>query len=151
MKRRGFSLVELIVVALVILILVALLVPLVRSSREAGRLVRCASNLRQIGTTLTLYAHTADYYPEATAEAYGATKGLHTVLDLREPAVWVCPSHGAGGPSVRSYWYVGGPIRLAEVWCPTPMLGDTEPRHTGRFQVWWSDFRVSLETDDLAP
>lgn len=47
--RRGFTLVELLVVIVIIATLVALLLPAVQAAREAGRKTQCANNLYQIG------------------------------------------------------------------------------------------------------
>src|SRR5687768_10606963 len=55
-RRRGFSLIELIVVIGIIAILIALLIPAVLRSRESARTIQCASQLRELGQALANYA-----------------------------------------------------------------------------------------------
>jgi len=54
-RRRGFTLVELVVVILMIGLLLGLLVPAIQAARESGRRTACTSNLRQIGFALQHY------------------------------------------------------------------------------------------------
>lgn len=54
--RCAFTLVELLVVIGIIALLVAILLPVLGRAKESANRVACASNLRQISTTLHLYA-----------------------------------------------------------------------------------------------
>lgn len=55
MRRRAFTLVELLVVLAVIGILTALLLPAVVGTKEGGRSTVCLNNLHQIGIALQIY------------------------------------------------------------------------------------------------
>lgn len=55
-RTKGFTLIELLVVVAIIALLVSIRVPSLRQAREQARAGVCASNLKQLGIALYLYA-----------------------------------------------------------------------------------------------
>jgi prepilin-type N-terminal cleavage/methylation domain-containing protein/prepilin-type processing-associated H-X9-DG protein len=63
MTRRGFTIVELLVVISIIAMLSAILLPAVNSARAAARQIQCINNMGQLAKAVSSYVATKDRFP----------------------------------------------------------------------------------------
>lgn len=152
---HGFTLIELLVVIAIISLLIALLLPVLSSAREAGRRTKCASQLRQFASVLLMYDMAMKELPPARYNVpNGFKENSHKILrdEYRvSKAMSICPSGTAPAYSAyewednndagsTGYYYWGG----------TGTHPSGVPRSNAYPQGWvWSSF--PLRTSGFFP
>ena len=98
-KTQGFTLLELLTVVAIIAVLCSILIPALGGVRKSAQQARCASNMRQIGCALLLYAAANDNkLPETSHTAAVGQSWIYTLSDYLGDCdeVRICPADPKG-------------------------------------------------------
>lgn len=125
-SRRGFSLVELLVVVGILVILFSIFVPYVAKVREAENRARCAENLRQILGGLQTYAHANhNLYPSVTYDPAHNPNGYTAFTGADSPGPFAPDTQVRPNDVTASLWLLvrAGMVQPGAFVCPSS--GDT--------------------------
>jgi type II secretory pathway pseudopilin PulG len=118
-NNHGLTLVEVIVLAVIVLVTAALVLPTLASNKTGGRRTSCASNLNQIGKAMFMYADVPgnDVFPTTSTNkddpfacnAPLAAWGLLYNKYVADPRVFSCPSKPTVSSELQA-WMPGQPV-----------------------------------------
>ncbi|MHC4147942.1 MAG: type II secretion system protein [Planctomycetota bacterium] len=118
MRRTGFTLIELIVVISIIILLVAVLIPALRRSRQQAKSVLCSSNIKQLLTGLMMYENENQTLPYA--------------FDNTQRTPPPCGYAGNNTYDLVGWWWFNyttdycGKDKNKVLWCPARMIENIE-------------------------
>lgn len=122
MKRTGFTLIELLVVIAVIAMLIGILLPVLRLTRQQAKVAACGSNLKQLALALIMYEQNNETFP------YGFD--YHSMVK---------PPRGYVGNAIydkMGWWWFHFLANIMEqdfaegttLWCPSRRIKDPLPK-----------------------
>jgi prepilin-type processing-associated H-X9-DG protein len=140
MHRRGFSILELLVIVIIVAILFAVLSPVFAQAREKSRAVSCLSNAKQLGLAMRLYMQDYD-------EQYVGSHAYPNTWNMCPQFIWADLIH----PYIKSMQvytctsatqvgYVADKARsncapLISLWGDPPLGTSARPWRLGYFYV----------------
>lgn len=150
-KGPAFTLIELLTVIAILAILVALLLPVLSSSREAARRTACLSNARQISQAILLYAAVYDdVYPPYFDHAYGSRCAGGVTLDGAQKywpelvSAYLAPPSGHSGVHGQALIHELSRVFVCPQWSGDLRAGDWRLGNISSYGIsdhivnWWT-------------
>lgn len=132
--RKGFTLIEVLVVVAIIALLIAILVPSLKNARELAKRVMCNANLHDLGISLNTYAHENNAY-------FPPTPYLGTTPTSSGP--W-----GGGDDNLFVLWYRKYARNIASFSCPATNYRVRTPEKIVK-QPALNGFTVEITTNGI--
>jgi prepilin-type N-terminal cleavage/methylation domain-containing protein/prepilin-type processing-associated H-X9-DG protein len=164
--RRGFSLIELLVVISIIGVLVALLLPAVQSAREAARRAQCSNNLKQLALAMANYEGANGTLPMGFWQQVvpqgpyeGWYSGAPGVMVALSPYLEQAAAYNACNMQLDIYVAQNSTVQgtgVSTLWCPSDgsivglshfySAADCHSDDCSQFVTYYSSYAVNMGT-----
>jgi prepilin-type N-terminal cleavage/methylation domain-containing protein/prepilin-type processing-associated H-X9-DG protein len=144
MKRRSaFTLIELLVVIAIIALLIGILLPALGKAREAGRQTICATNLKSVTESVSIYTGTYGVFPAAYVYGADQTTGRWRLEDQQSQHAQ--PANGYVHWSFTLYDGQEGSTGLPEesFECPSVLNGGAPRTNPGQNPDDWEPGQIN--------
>jgi prepilin-type N-terminal cleavage/methylation domain-containing protein/prepilin-type processing-associated H-X9-DG protein len=152
--RKGFTLVELLVVIGIIALLISILLPSLNRAREAANRIKCGSNIRQIGQAMRQYAiddvrsgaYPRTYYVSGTSIATYPEANVGYTND---------PAQATGAASILAGQTIGNPVANGGNLDADPFMDGLDPNDSGDYRPQVNNISAAfyhlMRQSDLTP